>query len=179
MTDDRTTSVAGPSSAPAEQTPPQTDISFSGGLKDFLRAQDISLAFTSYQSGNLYLFGHGLDGKLAMHQAAYTQAMGVVGDAQRIYLATHGQIVRLENILAPGQRANEKHDKVYVPRNFQTTGAVDLHEIGVRSNGKVVFVNTKYSCLCEFSLVHSFKPIWKPAFISIPFRPTVTFSMAN
>ena len=166
MTDDTTDPAAGPSPAPAGQTPPQTDISFSGGLREFLRAQDISIAFTSYQSGNLYLFGHGLDGKLSMHQAAYTQAMGVVGDAQRIYLATHGQIVRLENALAPGQLANEKHDKVYVPRNFQTTGAVDLHEIGVRSNGKVVFVNTKYSCLCEFSLVHSFKPVWKPSFIS-------------
>ena len=30
----------------------------------------------------------------------------------------------------------------------------------------VVFVNTRYSCLCEPSLVHSFRPVWKPPFIS-------------
>ena len=149
-------------------TPPaqKTDISFSGGLRAFLAAKKISLAFTSYQSGNLYLFGAGNDGKLAMHQASYPQAMGVVGDAQRLYLASVSQIVRLENVLGPGQVANGKHDKVYVPRNFQTTGAVDLHEIGVCADGKVVFTNTKYSCICEFSLTHSFRPIWKPAFIS-------------
>ena len=29
-----------------------------------------------------------------------------------------------------------------------------------------MFINTKYSCLCELSLKHSFKPIWKPSFIS-------------
>ena len=106
------------------------------------------------------------DGKLSMHQAAYPQAMGVVGDANRLYLASLSQVVRMENVLQPDQLANNKHDRVYVPRNFQTTGAVDLHEIGVCANGKVVFINTKYSCLCEFSLTHSFKPIWKPSFIS-------------
>ena len=92
--------------------------------------------------------------------------MGVSGDSQRLYLATRTQIVRMENALGPNQRANKTNDKVYVPRNFQTTGSVDLHEVGVRQNGKIVFVNTRYSCLCEPSLVHSFKPIWKPPFIS-------------
>ncbi len=152
--------------APPQEPNARTDISFSSGLKSFLQSNQVSLAFTSYQSGNLYLFGPGTDEKLAMHQAAYPQAMGVVGNAHRIYLASHSQIVRLENVLAPGQRANNKHDRVYVPRNFQTTGAVDLHEIGVCADGKIVFINTKYSCLCEFSLTHSFRPIWKPKFIS-------------
>lgn len=156
----------GQTPAPTQQPTAKTDISFSSGLKPFLQSNQISLAFTSYQSGNLYLFGPGTDEKLAMHQAAYPQAMGVVGDAHRIYLASCNQIIRMENVLGLGQVANNKHDKVYVPRNFQTTGAIDLHEIGVCADGKVVFVNTKYSCLCEFSLTHSFRPIWKPDFIS-------------
>ena len=151
-------------SAPTEQN--KTDISFSGDLYNFLASRQISLAFTSYQTGVLYILGHGMDRKLSLHQARYPQAMGVVGDGARIYLASHNQIIRLENVLGPDQIANSKFDKVYVPRNFQTTGAVDLHEIGVTSEGKVVLINTKYSCLCELSLKHSFKPIWKPSFIS-------------
>ena len=143
-----------------------TNLSFSGALYSFLASRNISLAFTSYQTGNLYILGHGLDKKLALHQVRYPQAMGVVGDGRRIYLASLNQIVRLENVIGPNQLANERHDKVYVPRNFQTVGAVDLHEIGIRKDGRVVFVNTKYSCLCELSLKHSFKPIWKPTFIS-------------
>ncbi|MEP0644693.1 TIGR03032 family protein, partial [Parasphingorhabdus sp.] len=64
------------------------------------------------------------------------------------------------------QLANGAHDKVYVPRNMQTTGNIDIHELGIRENGRMVFVNTRYSCLCEPSVKHSFKPIWKPEFIT-------------
>ncbi len=141
-------------------------ISFSGGLQRFLAANQVSLAFTSYQTGFLYLLGPGRNGQLALHQAQYPQAMGVAGNRDRLYLATLTQIVRLENVLTPDQLANERHDKVYVPRNFQTVGAVDLHELGVQASGRVLFVNTRYSCLCEPSLTHSFKPVWKPSFIS-------------
>jgi len=142
------------------------DISFSPGLSSFLKTSDISIGFTSYQTGRLYLIGHGPDGKLALHEAVYPQAMGMTGDASRIYLGTLTQIVRMENVLGPGQTANQVHDKVYVPRNLQTTGNVDIHEIGIQDNGKIVFVNTRFNCLCEPSLTHSFKPVWKPEFIS-------------
>lgn len=92
--------------------------------------------------------------------------MGVVGDRQRLYLGTLTQLVRLENVLGHGKLANEKYDRLYVPRNAQTFGHIDFHELGIRSGGSVVVVNTRYSCLCEPSLVHSFRPIWRPPFIS-------------
>lgn len=153
--------------APAVQTVPgKVEISFSRGFAPFLATSGISLAFTSYQSGRLYLLGHGPDGKLSLHEALYPQAMGVAGDRNRIYLGTLTSIVRMENVLAPGHLANAAHDKVYVPRNIQTTGDIDIHELGLRDDGRIVFVNTRYSCLCEPSLTHSFKPIWKPDFIS-------------
>ncbi len=142
------------------------EITFSPGLPAFLAEHDVSLAFTSYQTGRLYLAGHGADGKLALHEAIYPQAMGVAGNADRIYLGTLTQVVRLEQVLRDGQRANEVHDKLFVPRNMQTTGNVDIHELNVQENGRVIFVNTRYSCLSEFSLTHSFKPVWKPDFIS-------------
>ena len=151
---------------PALTVETKSDLTFSPGLADYLASNAISLAFTSYQTGHLYLFGCGRDERLALHQAQYPQAMGVAGNANRLYLGTLTQIVRMENVLAPGEVANEKHDKVYVPRNFQTTGAIDIHELGVRNDGRIVFINTKYSCLCEPSLTHSFKPVWKPSFIS-------------
>ena len=157
-----------PTEAPPANTPEagKIDIDFSQGLAGFLASNNISIGFTSYQTGRLYLVGHGADGKLALHEAVYPQAMGVTGDGDRIYLGTLTQIVRMENVLDPGQRANGIHDKVYVPRNMQTTGNIDIHELGIKENGKIVFVNTRYSCLCEPSVTHSFKPVWKPQFIS-------------
>ncbi|HEX5757361.1 MAG TPA: TIGR03032 family protein, partial [Arenimonas sp.] len=65
-----------------------------------------------------------------------------------------------------GEAIHKVFDRCYVPRNAQTIGDLDIHELGIRSNGRVVFVNTKYSCLAELSLTHNFKPIWKPPFIS-------------
>jgi uncharacterized protein (TIGR03032 family) len=84
----------------------------------------------------------------------------------RLYLGSLFQLWRLENMLRPGEIGNQAFDAVLVPRNAQTTGDVDIHEVGVDADGRVIFVNTKYSCLCTLDLTHSFKPIWKPAFIS-------------
>ncbi len=92
--------------------------------------------------------------------------MGIAGDAQRLFLATLHEIVRLENVLRPNELANSVHDRLYVPRNTQTTGDLDVHELALRRDGRVVFVNTRFSCLAEPSPVHSFKPVWKPPFIT-------------
>jgi uncharacterized protein (TIGR03032 family) len=162
----KTPNPASADTAPEAEPNKKVDISFSNGLAGFLVANDLSFAFTSYQSGGLYLVGRGPDKKLSLHEAHYPKAMGVVGDQNRIYLGSLTQVIRMENVLGAGQLANEKHDKVYVPRNYQTTGDIDIHELGIRTDGKIVFVNTKYSCLCEPSLTHSFKVIWKPDFIT-------------
>ncbi|MBI1261447.1 MAG: TIGR03032 family protein [Rhizobiales bacterium] len=127
--------------------------------------QNVSFGFTSYQSGRLYLVGRLPRGRISFHERQFTRAMGVVASAQRLYLATHFQVWRMENILGPGQ-SQDGFDRNYVPRNAQTTGDIDIHELGVEKSGRVIFVNTKYSCLATFSLTHSFKPIWKPHFIS-------------
>ncbi|MEP3227189.1 MAG: TIGR03032 family protein [Parasphingorhabdus sp.] len=153
-------------SAQADSEAKETTISFSLGLADFLAENKISIGFTSYQTGRLYLVGCGPDGKLAVHEAIYPQAMGVTADSDRIYLGTLTQIVRMENVLAPGQLTNETHDKVFVPRNMHTTGNIDIHELGIRADGHIIFVNTRFNCLSVSSVTHSFKPIWKPSFIS-------------
>ena len=43
---------------------------------------------------------------------------------------------------------------------------VDAHDVGVNSDGEILFVNTRYNCISMVSDVHSFKPVWKPHFIS-------------
>ena len=69
-------------------------------------------------------------------------------------------------MLRPGELGNKAFDAVLVPRNAQTIGDLDIHEVGADRDGRVIFVNTKYSCLATLDLTHSFRPIWKPAFIS-------------
>jgi uncharacterized protein (TIGR03032 family) len=131
-----------------------------------MRRNRLSIAFTSYQSGRLYLLGADAQGRLSFHERIYQRAMGIVGNGQRLFMGGLYQIWRFENILRKGQTANGTFDKCYVPRNAQFTGAIDIHELGLRKGGTIVFVNTKYNCLCVPSVTHSFKVIWKPSFIS-------------
>lgn len=159
--------TAGTSEKAAEETPVEpVKKSCSPGLTGWMDRNRLSIAFTSYQSGRLYLIGSDQKHRLSFHERLYQRAMGVVGNGQRLYMGGLYQIWRFENILAEGQLANGMFDKCYVPRNAQFTGALDIHELGIRPDGTVVFVNTKYNCLAVPSITHSFKAVWKPEFIS-------------
>jgi uncharacterized protein (TIGR03032 family) len=161
MNDDAHSNSAGKPEAPAT-----TEITCSRGMAGWLAAHGVSLAFTSYQTGQLFLIGVQEGGVLSVNQSGFQRAMGLWANPQRIYLAALAQIWRLENMLKPAERANTHFDRCYVPRNAQTTGDVDAHELAVQPGGRVIFVNTSYSCLAELDPVHSFRPIWKPSFIS-------------
>src|SRR5436305_6411076 len=140
--------IEGDAPKASEPRSPGTNISTSRGFATWLQTQRCSLAFTSYQIGKLFLIGRMPDGRLSFHQQTYLRAMGVHAQSQRLYLASLFQIWRLENVLAPAERANKHFDRLFVPRNAQTIGDVDAHELSVDRAGRVIFVNTKFSCLC-------------------------------
>jgi len=152
--------------AAAPANPGQVEKTCSRGLATWLAGSRMSLAISSYQSGRVYLVGSDKQGRVSFFERIFERAMGVVGNAQRIYLGGLYQLWRFENVLRPNEVIHGQFDKCYVPRNAQTIGDLDIHELGICSNGKVVFVNTRYSCLAELSQTHSFKAVWKPKFIS-------------
>ncbi len=154
------------SQAPRDLTKLKVDKTCSRGLAPWLAGSRISLAVTSYQTGRIYLIGCDSNGRVSFFERIFERAMGIVGNARRIYMGGLFQLWRFENILQGNQVIHKQFDKCYVPRNAQTLGDLDIHELGICDNGKVVFVNTKYSCLAEASPTHSFKAIWKPPFIS-------------
>lgn len=159
---------ANPAAAAAARDITQLKVekSCSRGLAGWLAQHRLSLAITSYQTGRIYLVGSDQQGRVSFFERIFERAMGVVGNAQRIYLGGLYQLWRFENVLRPNEIIHGQFDKCYVPRNAQTIGDLDIHELGIRKDGRVVFVNTKYSCLAELSPTHSFKAIWKPKFIS-------------
>ena len=53
-----------------------------------------------------------------------------------------------------------------MPRVAHTTGDLDIHDIGVMADGRIVFVNSLFSCLSTLSPTHAFRLYWKPPFIS-------------
>lgn len=146
--------------------PSETRIELSRGFAGWLAQMRCSLAFTSYQTGKLFLIGLLRDGRVSLHQQTFARAMGLSVQKNRLYLGGLFQVWRLENTLAPHEHANGDFDALYIPRNAQTIGDVDIHELGIDANGRVIFVNTRFSCLATFSPRFGFKPVWKPPFIS-------------
>ena len=138
----------------------------SGGFVDLLARLRRSIAFTSYQSGLLYLIGRD-DRGLHLHETVLPKPMGLAITVQgSLFVAGEFQIFRFENVLEPNQRANELFDACYAPRTVFTTGTLDAHDIGVDAEDQPIFVNTRFNCLARPSRRHSFEPVWRPPFIS-------------
>ncbi|MGP9802089.1 TIGR03032 family protein [Rheinheimera sp. NSM] len=144
----------------------QVEYSQSGGLVTLLTQLSVSLAVSSYQAGLLYLIGRNPMGGLNVHEAAMPKPMGLSWHENgQLILAGGMEILRFENILGPHERLNGSFDACFVPRNVHTTGRLDAHDVGVASDGQVIFVNTRFNCLATLSSRHSFTPIWLPPFI--------------
>lgn len=131
----------------------------------WLLEHKLSLAFTTYQAGKLFLLGLQPDGKLSVAERTFERCMGLYANGNSLYMSSIYQIWRFENALTAGQYY-EDHDALFVPQLAYTTGDIDVHDIVVDKAGQIVFNNTLFSCVATTSPSHSFKPLWKPPFIS-------------
>lgn len=151
----------------AQITKPQVEYSLSGGIVARLASLDISLAFTSYQSGLLYMLGRTPNQGAQLHQSQMAKPMGLAATPDGgLVMTGAAQVYRFANVLREDQRVNQKFDACFVPRTIHVTGRLDAHDVGIDRNGQVVFVNTRYNCLARLSEMHSFEPFWKPDFVS-------------
>jgi len=91
--------------------------------------------------------------------------MGLYATTERLYLSSKYQLWQMDNVLSPGQLYNG-YDKLYVPRLGYTTGDLDIHDVVVDSDGRLIFVATLLNYLATLSSRHSCTPLWKPPFIS-------------
>jgi uncharacterized protein (TIGR03032 family) len=150
-----------------EKPPEAFALTTSRGFTGWLARAGGAIAFTTYQAGKLFLLGLKPDGKLAVFERSFARCMGlgVSPDARSLLLATHYQLYRFDNALPPGQ-LQDTHDAVYVPRLAWITGDLDIHDVAFGPGGRPEFVNTLFGCVAEASDGWSFRPIWRPPFIS-------------
>ncbi len=133
----------------------------------WLAEQQVSFAFTTYQTGKLFFIGLKSDGKLSVFERTFNRCMGLFSDpgAESLYMTSLYQLYRFQQIFDEGQ-AYEDYDRLYVPQVSWYTGDIDIHDVALNGEGKLVFANTLFSCLATVSESHSFVPLWKPPFIS-------------
>jgi uncharacterized protein (TIGR03032 family) len=143
-------------------------LSCSRNFPQWLQSTRSALAFTTYQAGKLFIVGTKADGGLAVFERTFARSMGlgVSADGRTLALATQYQIHRFDNVLPTDQAGNDGVDALYAPHVAWVTGDVDAHDVAFGSDGRPLFVNTLFSCIASVSDGHSFKPLWKPAFVS-------------
>ncbi len=152
--------------APTSTPSPPLEVGCSRQFLPWLQEQKISLAVTTYQSSRLMFFGVNPEGQFSGFERLFDRAMGLcVASSDRLYMSSKYQVWQLENALQPGQE-HKGYDKLYVPRVGWTTGDLDVHDMGVDSSGRIVFISTLLNCLATVSPYNSCTPLWKPPFIS-------------
>ena len=143
---------------------PWLDVTASSDFAGWLAAQRVSLAFTTYQTGKLFLLGTNARGELSVFERTFSRAMGLCGDGQTLWMSSHYQIWRFENALRPGH-LYDGHDRLFVPRVAHTTGDLDVHDVAQTEERHIVFAATRFNCLATLSERLSFAPLWRPPFI--------------
>lgn len=147
--------------------PPTFEMSASRQFIGWQAEMGISLAFTTYQAGKVFFIGTNPSQQFSIFERTLSRCMGMCVADNSLYISTLYQLWRFENALEPGQQ-QDGYDRLYVPQLGYVTGDLDIHDIGLDAAGRIVFVNTLFSCLATVSETHSFVPLWTPPFISRP-----------
>lgn len=164
MNDTVTGSMEGKS--PQDQAAGRFEITTSRQFTSWLAESGASLAITTYQSGKVILIGsNAANGRLSVFERTLERPMGMAFDGRRLAIATLIQVTTFVDA-AEGQKTAEGYDAVFVPQLAHYTADLDVHDLGYGAEGRLVFVNTLFSCLATVSESHSFRALWRPKFIS-------------
>lgn len=144
---------------------PTMEITTSRQMLAWLAEQNLSIALTTYQIGKLFFIGLKDNGEMSVFERTFNRCMGLCTTPNGLWMSSLYQVWRFENLFTSGER-QDGYDRLYLPQVGYTTGDLDIHDMAVDENGRLVFVNTLFGCLATLSDTHSFKPIWRPPFIS-------------
>lgn len=131
----------------------------------WLQQNNASILASTYQSGLLFFIGVRDDGTLSCVNRPVARCMGLAAAANTFWAGTLFQVWRFENSLAAGQ-THDGFDGYFIPRVAWTTGDIDIHDLAIDAAGRPLFVSTAYSCVATVDERYSFRPVWKPSFIS-------------
>jgi len=139
----------------------------SSTLVELLHKAQSSLIISTYKSGHVIIARAGQE-KLDTHVFGFNRPMGMAVDGPRLAIGTGATIESYWNQanLAAVVDPDKRHDGVYVPRSTVHTGDVAIHEMDYDVDGRLWFVNTRFSCLSTQDLTHSFNAAWVPKWIT-------------
>ena len=152
-----------------EKASPSTkiDFNYSVNLVSLLKQMRSTIIMSTYQAGKLMLIGSHEE-QLDLRYKEFPRPMGMYASQGRLWAGLGHGIWNFANYAGAASKIEGvgAYDACYLPQNIHFTADIDIHEMEV-CNDQLYFINTKFSCLCINDGNSSFKPIWKPPFISL------------
>jgi uncharacterized protein (TIGR03032 family) len=158
--EERTAEVLSSSGTPFQSSATDT-------LARLLHAADSSLVITTYKSGHV-IVGRSQGTNLNTEFTHMPRPMGIAASGNRLAIGTDDAIVSfsMHPGLAAAVPSAVPSDAPYAHRATVRTGDIAIHDMAYDGDGELVFVNTRFSCLCRQDVNHSFVPFWRPTWIS-------------
>lgn len=144
------------------------DIRLDKDVPRFLYEMNISIMLSTYQAGRIVIIGSNDGVQLHQIPIGFKKPMGVAIEGSKLAVACLDELQFFSNNenIAKTLKINEKNfDTAYVQRAIYNTSNLDIHDIEF-GEGVLWGVNTLFSCLCTFDINYSFRPKWKPSFIT-------------
>ena len=151
-----------------KQPPPPFSYSYSPNIPELLLGLNCSVAISTYQTGKVVIFSARDNNSLIQLPRTFPKPMGMALHNSKWAVATLDQLIITSNSpgLTNGYPQNpQTYDALFVPRASYNTGPVDMHDLAHTNHGWMG-VNTSFSCLSVIDEDFSFKPFWKPSFIT-------------
>ena len=155
----------------AQQNTENTDnaqkvkIDTSEGFVNWLSEQNASIAFSTKSASKIFCIGVTAEDKLSFGERPFDRCGALAWNNNSVYLSTTYQIWRLENSIPAGNDF-QGFDQFYIPQQSFVTGDLNIQDLYVDEQGRILFVNSLFSCLATVSAQHSFVPLWKPTFVT-------------
>jgi uncharacterized protein (TIGR03032 family) len=143
------------------------EVTYSPSVTSFLEEHKLCLFLTTYQAGKLIIVSS-KDDQLIQTPITFKKPMGIAVDGTKMAVACLDELrffSKNENSAPFVNNEEQQYDAIYLQRATYHTGTLDVHDLSF-GDGMIWGINTLFSCISVFDINHSFRPKWKPTFIS-------------
>ncbi len=152
---------------PQKPLPPFTS-KYSSEVPEILYNLQCTIALSTYQAGKIVFLSAPTPDKIVLLARTFEGAMGIATKGNKMAVACKSNLHILANKPDMAKTYPPKpgvYDALYMPRATFYTGQLALHDINWL-NDDLLAVNTLFSSVVKIDDDYSFKPVWKPKFIS-------------
>jgi len=145
---------------------PVVEYIHSSNVPALFESLGLSLLVSTYQAQRIMALSPN-GPKLMMLMRTLPRPTGLALSDGHLAVASRNQIWFFESVHEIRDETGQviPYDVCYTPRRSHVTGDIAAHQIAWH-NDELLIVNSRFSCLCTVSPECSFKPVWKPHFIS-------------